>query len=59
MEPLKAGGFSSKVADSNLNGRDNKLYFFTRETKFKKRRATPSNVAGRKTENFANNKNYS
>ena len=61
MSPMvaeKSGGSSSKVADSNINGRGNKCKLFTFETEFTKRRATPTNVTGR-IEQFVINQNYS
>jgi len=47
MEAEKAGGLSSKVADSNIKVHGNKFKLFTFETEFIKQSATPTNVTGR------------
>jgi hypothetical protein len=42
-----AGGLSSKVANCNINGRDNKFKIITFETEFTKRSPTQKNVTER------------
>jgi len=59
METEKAGGLSSKVASSNVNGRGDKFNFFKRKTKLIKRNGRPTDAAGGKIEQLKPRQAYS
>jgi hypothetical protein len=59
LEAEKAGGLSSKVALSNINGRGNKFQFFTWETEVKKKSATQKKVTGIRIQQFTITQIYS